>query len=69
MAQVVGCEQNSEDKVEDCIREENYGDVFDVGLLGQAEIQRIKILSNSEDIPSVLMQSSMRQRRRLKTDY
>lgn len=44
----------------------NYGDVFDVGLLGQAEIQRIKILSNSEDIPSVLMQSSMRQRRRLK---
>lgn len=44
----------------------NYGDVFDVGLLGQVEIQRIKILSNSEDIPSVLMQSSIRQRRRLK---
>lgn len=44
----------------------NYGDIFDVGLVNEPEIQRIKILSNSEDIPSVLMKSSERQRRKLK---
>lgn len=44
----------------------NYGDVFDVGLLGRQEIQRIKILSNSEDVAGVLMKCSERQRRKLK---
>lgn len=44
----------------------NYGEIFDVGLLDKDEVSRLKLLSNSEDIPNVLAQSAERQRRKLK---
>ncbi|WP_339332203.1 hypothetical protein [Aeromonas caviae] len=44
----------------------NLGDIFDVGLIDNDEVRRLKTLSLAEDKSNVLMKSALRQRRKLK---